>query len=237
MSTATLSFNQLPVAGEVANGDYFVIENIAGAKKLDYQNLIFGLENVTFASTISGQSTDIASLSANLDSLSAQESNDVMRLQSLINTTVQTTTANFLNILYPIGCIILTLSSVNPGSYIYGTGWDQVSQGLFLAGVGNGVDKNGVGLTVGEENAASNFNVGEYVHTLQVNELPPHTHDFQIRLQNTGSTSSYQNGPQAAPAMRLDTLTTYTTLANANGGNFHNNVPPFYGVYVWKRIS
>ena len=160
---ASLSFNQLPVAGEVQNGDFFVIENITGAKKLDYQNLIFGLDNVTFASTISGQSTDIVSLSTNLYSLSSQVYSEVNTLENLLNTTVQTATANFLNILYPINCIMYTTNNVNPGLYIYNTSWDQVSQGLFVAGVGNGVDKNGVGLTVGEENAAELVVVEEEV--------------------------------------------------------------------------
>lgn len=237
MSTATLSFTQLPAAGEVQNGDFFVIENITGARKLDYQNLIFGLNNVTFAATISSQSTDIVTLSSNINSLSAQLYSEVNTLESLLTTTIQTTTANFLNILYPVNCIMYTTTPTNPGLYIYGTAWDQVAQGLFVAGVGNGVDKNGAGLTVAPENAASNFNVGEYNHTLVVNEIPPHTHDFQIHLQTTNSQTSYQNGPQAAPAYRLDTLTTYKTIANANGGGSHNNVPPFYGMYVWKRVS
>ena len=237
MSTATLSFNQLPVAGEVQNGDFFVIEDMTGAKKLDYQNLIFGLDNVTFASTISSQSTDIVSLSTNVNSLSTQLYSEVNTLESLLNTTVQTATANFLNILYPINCIMYTTNNINPGNYIYGTSWDQVAQGLFIAGVGNGVDKNGVGLTVGEENAASNFNVGEYSHTLVASEIPAHTHDFQIHLQTTNSTTSYQNGPQAAPAYRLDTLTTYTSLSNSTTDTPHNNVPPIYGTYVWMRIA
>ena len=84
MSTATLSFDQLPVAGEVQNGDFFVIEDITGAKKLDYQNLIFGLDNVTFASTISSQSTDIVSLSTNISSLSSQLYSEVSSLESLL---------------------------------------------------------------------------------------------------------------------------------------------------------
>jgi len=237
MSTATLSFNQLPVAGEVQNGDFFVIENTTGAKKLDYQNLIFGLNNVTFASTISSQSTDIVSLSTNLNALSSQLYQEVNTLENLLNTTIQSTTATFLNNLYPVNCIIFTLMAANPGTYIYGTSWDQVAQGLFVAGVGNGVDKNGVGLTIAPENAASNFNVGEYNHTLLSSEIPAHTHDFQIHLQTTNSTTSYQNGPQAAPAYRLDTLTTYSTFTNANGDQPHNNIPPFYGMYVWKRVS
>jgi hypothetical protein len=237
MSTASLSFTQLPAAGEVKNGDFFVIEDITGAKKLNYQNLIFGLDNVTFATTISSQSTDIATLSTNVNNLSSELYGEVDTLTSLINTTVQSATANFLNVMYPINCIIYNTDGTNPGTLLYGTSWDQVAQGLFIAGVGSGVDKNGTGLTVGPENAATNFNTGEYVHTLLSSELPSHQHNFKINLQTTGNTTSYQNGPQNAPAWRLDTLTTYTTDPNTGGDGAHNNIPPFYGMYVWKRVS
>lgn len=237
MSTASLSFTQLPVAGEVKNGDFFVIEDITGAKKLDYKNLIFGLDNVTFATTISSQSTDIALLSTNVENLSGELYSEVNTLTNLINTTVQSATASFLNVMYPLNCIIYNTDGINPSTRLYGTSWDQVAQGLFIAGVGNGVDKNGTGLTIGPENAATNFNTGEYVHTLLTNEIPSHQHTFSIHLQTTGNTNSYQNGPQDAPAYRLDSLTTYTTDNNIGGDGAHNNIPPFYGMYVWKRVS
>jgi len=238
MSTATLSFDQLPEAGEVMPGNYFVIEQINGtAKKLNYQNLIFGLDNVTFAATISAQSSSITSLSTNMISLSTQLYSDNAALQNLLTTTIQTTTAAFLNQLYPLNTVIYTTTNVNPGVYLYGTQWNQVAQGLFLAGAGSGVDVNGAGFTVSPGNAAGNFTAGEYFHTLIPNEIPPHTHDFSIQLNNTGSSTSYQNGPQQPPAYRLDSQTTYTTQVNNTTNNPHNNMPPFYGVFVWQRVG
>ena len=79
--------------------------------------------------------------------------------------------------------------------------------------------------------------LGEYNVQLDTTQIPPHSHDFQIQLQCTNSTSGYQNGPQAAPAYRLDTLTTYTTLSNITTDTPHNNVPPLYGTYVWMRVA
>ena len=236
MSTAKVSFAELPEAGEVKNGDFFVIEDVVLTKKIDFKNIIFGLDNVTFAATISSQSTDIVALSASIDSLSAQVNQSGIDLLSLITTTVQTTTANFLNSIYPVGSILYTSTSTNPGILLPNTSWQQVAQGLFIAGVGAGVDKNGLGFTVGAENAASNYAVGEYSHAITAGETPPHTHDIQLRLNTTGSADSYQNGPQNSPAMRLDNSTTYTTQPNV-GGSGNNNIPPFYGMYVWKRIT
>lgn len=239
MSTEKVSFNQLPEAGEVKNGDFFVIEDILQAKKIDFKNIIFGLDNVTFASTISAQSTDIAYLSGSVDTLSAQTTEELTGLLSLISTTVTTTTASFVNALYPVGTVIFTNNATNPGNLIFNTVWTQVAQGLFIAGVGAGVDKNGSGFTVGVENAAGNFNAGEYNHKLTVGEIPAHNHSVILRLNETTGTSnnSYQNGTQAAPAMRLDNNTTYNTTTNTPADQYHNNIPPVYGLYAWKRIG
>lgn len=233
MSTAKIGFNQLPEAGEVKNGDFFVIEDVVQAKKINFKNIIFGLENVTFASTLSAQSTDIVSLSANVESLSGQLYNESNSLTSLLNTTVQSATAAFVNVLFPIGTVIYTAVNTNPGTYITNTVWDQVAQGLFIAGVGSGVDKNGNGFVVGEGLAANNFNTGEYEHQLTIDELPSHTHNFRpIEGQNTSVAGAYTESA-AGPGARLAAITSDST-----GGNLsHNNIPPLYGLYVWSRIG
>jgi len=79
--------------------------------------------------------------------------------------------------------------------------------------------------------------LGEYNVQLDKTQIASHSHDFQIQLQNTNSTNGYQNGPQAAPAWRLDLNTTFTTLSNATTDTPHNNVPPIYGTYIWMRVA
>ena len=234
MSSAKINISALPTADEVKSGDFFVIDDSVVTKKIDFQNIIFGLDNVTFASTISAHSTEISTLSSDLATLSAQEISDVNYLTSLISTTVQTATAAFINLLYPVNSIKLTTENVNPSVYIAGTTWTQVSQGLFLAGVGTGSDKNSVGFTVPVEATST---AGEYVHTLLQSELPVHTHNI---TQNggsggTGTNNSYQNGPQAV-GWRLE-LTQTVTSTSYGGGQSHNNIPPLYGVYTWKRTA
>ncbi len=233
MSNAAISWNELPEAGEAKNGDFFVIEDIIQAKKLNYKNLIFGLDNVTFASTISGQSTDIASLSTTIVSLSSQLNSETENLLSLIGTVVQTTTASFVNVVYPINCVIYTAYNINPTTYIPNTSWQQVAQGLFIAGVGSGVDKNGNGFTVGEANAASNFNAGEYKHVLTVSELASHTHTFQPREGTNALVAGTFVESAPGPGARLSPITSSST----GNSQSHNNIPPVYGLYVWKRIS
>ena len=127
MSTEKVSFAQLPEAGEVKNGDFFVIEDLYGAKKINFQNIIFGLGNVTFANTISAQSTDIASLSSSIDSLSGQYVEGESQLQNLITSTVTAATASFISSFYPIGSVLYTTSNTNPTTYLTNTVWDQIA--------------------------------------------------------------------------------------------------------------
>jgi hypothetical protein len=224
MSTEKVSFNELPTAGEVKNGDFFVIEDVYTAKKINFKNIIFGLDNVTF---------DIASLSSSIDSLSGQYVDGTSVLQNLITTTVTSATANFIKSFYPIGSILYTASNVNPSTYLVGTVWDQIAQGLFIAGVGVGTDKNGVSIAVGEANSLINFNLGEYNHTLTVTEMPAHNHTFSpIGETNASVAGSYvESAP--GPGGALSPITSNST----GSGLSHNNVPPFYGLYVWKRVG
>lgn len=234
MSTAKVTFDQLPEAGEVKAGDFFVIQDVTTAKKINFSNIIFGLENVTFAATLSAQTTEIGFLSSSIDSLSAQTVEDYSSLITLIATTVTTATASFIDNIYPVGAVLFSNNSSNPQTYILGTYWQPVAQGQFIASVGTGVDKNGTGFTVAEGAAATNFNAGEYSHTLTVNELAAHTHTFQpIEGGNTSVAGPYSEsaaGPSGAPLASI-------TSGSTGGGVAHNNIPPLYGLYVWRRIG
>jgi hypothetical protein len=64
MSTVNIGINQLPVTNEIINGDYLIVDNGIETRRLDFKDFIVGLDNVTFASTISSNSSDILSLSS-----------------------------------------------------------------------------------------------------------------------------------------------------------------------------
>ena len=75
---------------------------------------------------------------------------------------------------------------------------------------------------------------GEYKHTLSTNEMPSHSHDLKCyttkgayngwsRMGNTQSSDpyNYESGQ----------------VANTGGSASHNNLPPYTGIYRWRRIS
>ena len=445
--SSSLGILYLPQTDTVIGDDLFIVQQNNVTKQVSFNNLMFGLDNATFAPTVSAHTTEIAFLSTSLYSLSSQNSYEYNYLTNLINTQVNNAFVNLSLALYPISSIKCTSNNVNPGTYISNTIWSLVGQGQFLAGAGHTYN-NGTPYTNGDKNRTneyfypganaaaagsppiglfytqlvnspigggsivytpgwepfnyggfslnqpvllkaisypgyifagitiknadgsyynnndglnsnidttttpcqtsfymtpnnllitaswtasggsnpndhyvtlqsnpvgtgsctyqngyapthdggfyyndpvvivgtayagyqligftvngSGFNqpvdyskpgevsfympasdvvvianygiapansLGEYNIGLDTTQIASHTHDFQISLQCTNSTSSYQNGPQAPPAYRLDTLTTYTSLSNNTSDNSHNNVPPVYGTYIWMRIA
>ena len=114
------------------------------------------------------------------------------------------------------------------------TGWQRVSEmsGRIPIGVGQGTDKNGVN---------KNFNVnekgGEYEHTLSINEIPKHAHEFtgddqisrfhRVVKENPG----YDADSEDSGASKI-----YLT-GDTGGGLPHNNIPPYYGVYFIRYVG
>ena len=97
MSTTNIGINQLPVTNEIVNGDYLIIDNGTETRRLDFKDFIVGLENVTFASTISSNSSDISALSTNTINISALSATSNVNVSN-INILSATATTNTTNI-------------------------------------------------------------------------------------------------------------------------------------------
>lgn len=133
--------------------------------------------------------------------------------------------------LYPVDHILISWNSANPNTYLgFGT-WTAVAQGRFIAGVGSGTDINAVGHTVNLGNESS---VGEYEHTLTEAEMPSHDHGLDVSIQatdNAGSGSSYRG------VTDIDGSNPESHTDTTGGGNAHNNIPPYTGMYIWRRTA
>ncbi len=58
------NIKELPEAFSISSGDLLVVEDIEGTKTIDFDNIIFGLDNTTFGTTITQNATDIVTLSS-----------------------------------------------------------------------------------------------------------------------------------------------------------------------------
>ena len=152
-----------------------------------------------------------------------------------------TTDTTLVDYFFPIGSIFISLDNVNPGVRMTETVWALVSEGLFLAGVGTGTDKNDKTADI----TAGDTNNGEYAHTLTTGELPPHKHGVEYYMQQKinvyGSNQTDMEvfwsakNPGAVTGAH-DTVPT-DDPAGLMAGDAVNNMPPSYGIYVWKRTS
>ena len=145
----------LPETTNALNSDSFIINTSSNegiTQRILFSSIQLGLENTTLTPTITSHSQDIAEVSANIYSLSAQSAYLNSSLNNLIFSTVTKAFAGLTDVLFPLSCIKCTSNNINPGYYIPNTNWISVNQGLFIAGVTNNqlptVDKNGVSITI-----------------------------------------------------------------------------------------
>ena len=134
---------------------------------------------------------------------------------------------NLLQMVYPIGAIYQSTSATSPASIIGGT-WSAI-QNRFLVGAGGSYKVNATG--------------GETSHTLTVNEMPRHKHAQTFGTTNAvvGAYDDAYALPERVSgqyALSVETVTAYRQATQyAGGGASHNNMPPYHGVYIWRRTA
>lgn len=110
----------------------------------------------------------------------------------------------------------MSVNSTSPATLFGGT-WQRI-QDTFLLAAGTTYSAGDTG--------------GEATHTLTVDEIPSHTHPYNMRLG--ASTGTYYGQPPYS-AQQGSVGTQYT---NATGGSeAHNNMPPYLAVYMWQRTA
>lgn len=159
------------------------------------------------------------------------------------------------NLIYPVGSIYISISEVNPTT-LFGGEWEQI-KGRFLVGVGP-LDDNTTdywGALTEKYNMPAGEKGGQTLHQLAIDEIPAHKHWISAAAYDDGNGSSTgQNNSQdyglwadAGKYSRDDPRKNYgryTAWAGGNGsGQYrgsgttaHNNIPPYYAVYMWQRI-
>jgi microcystin-dependent protein len=131
---------------------------------------------------------------------------------------------NLMDIVYPVGSIYHTTNSTSPATRFGGT-WSAITS-QFLIGADDTYSAGSTG--------------GEATHTLTVSEMPSHNHCLGFVAYDKGHWGT--DGAEGANpgAANGDS----TPFANGNrysyqegGGQAHNNLPPYYAVYIWKRTA
>lgn len=69
--SSQISIKQLPQITEINEGDLILVQTPNATNTLLFENFIIGLDNTTFGTTVTQNSTDIGVLSSNIETLSS----------------------------------------------------------------------------------------------------------------------------------------------------------------------
>ena len=185
--------------------------------------------------------------------------NVTLKLPGIIKATVkgQADTANdvtsaalikILKAVYPVGAIYASKSSTSPAT-LFGFGtWSKIED-RFLLGASSTYTAGSTG--------------GEATHKLTVAELPAHNHSVNLTTNKTGDHchgtygeagtgpwGNYETGPFRGIDGGDNDNNHYNTstdgahshtvkgdTGNAGSGTAHNNMPPYFSVYMWQRTA
>ena len=163
--------------------------------------------------------------------------------------------------MYPVGSVYISETDSTPTTVqnrfkTFGkdTTWEVYGSGKVLVGSGTGTDANGNSQTFLVSNNSKNL--GEYNHTLSIDEMPSHTHIqnphfHPVGFDNNGIERIGSNSGIAEPSVSayltnlvrgardytMNALPTVATNQNTGGSKSHNNIQPYTTVYIYKRVK
>lgn len=126
---------------------------------------------------------------------------------------------NLGQVVWPVGAIYMSSSSVSPASLFGGT-WKKIDDDKFWL-------PSNTSLAYG----------GESTHKLTINEMPNHAHKHFMNAADEAPSASYWI-PGNAFSGRCPVTGSNTMIGEyVGGGQAHNNLPPFRTCYCWYRTA
>lgn len=136
--------------------------------------------------------------------------------------------ASLLTTQFPVGMSIITQDPRNPRDYLGFGSWERDLEGKALVGVTTDITANSPDWV-----KQVNNEFGEYTHTLTVEEMARHSHDFISN--NYGNTN---RGSSGEPYQQESKTKRYAGVIGETGGDQpHNNVQPSKTKFIWTRVQ
>lgn len=125
------------------------------------------------------------------------------------------------DLIYPIGSIYLTTSSVSPQTLFGGT-WEKITNDAYLK-IANGSTAGNLGGTSSE-------------HKIPVTSMPSHNHrDFYQSTANFSDGAGTYSGRPMLRGQATVATTAFWNTDNTGGGQAY--YPYYYDVFVWRRTA
>lgn len=172
------------------------------------------------------QTTDVTDLGSTPSKIAVLDGSGWVyyRTPTEIKTDIGVDVSSLVDLFYPIGSIYMSTDSTSPQYQFTGTYWLPIYD-RFLLGAGNAYKARAKG--------------GEAKHTLTQQEIPNHYHDEYVG--NDGGSDSAPSGYSGWPSVAYTSNTTWwakgAKTSGTGGGRAHNNMPPYYTVYMWRRVT
>lgn len=125
---------------------------------------------------------------------------------------------------HPVGSYYTSDKDTEPAE-IFGFGtWERV-KGVVLLGAD-------------EDSYPAGSEGGEAEHTLTVEEMPSHSHQYN-RLPQSFANTDFSKVDQANfnASVRASSNTEYAQTWNTGGSQPHNNMMPYHAAYCWRRTA
>ena len=139
---------------------------------------------------------------------------------------LDTAYSGLLNFFYPVGTIYETtstdLDTTTKMAAHFGGTWEVYGAGRVLVAKSADTEFD----TIGETGGAK-------THTLTVEEMPSHDHEFPALRESGTQANYYIFSKSTGPYASLE----YVHVSNTGGGQSHNNLQPYIVVYRYRRIA
>lgn len=164
------------------------------------------------------------------------------------------------SLMWPIGSIFMTVDSRNPNAILGFGKWEKFAEGRVIVGTGSTTDSNNEFRTVVNESKG-----GAYAVTLSTDQLPTHTHEAEVEIEEGGfhSHQLYSGGGSSGPRNAISIDAPYKeghdfrgnggsgdprtehggghdhkgkiTIKESGKGKKFDIIPPFMACNIWVR--
>jgi hypothetical protein len=161
-------------------------ESLSQSRIADQYTSLLHVSGASIASWPKNTTAKVYDGAGNVTGLSLSSTGDRFIINNYIEPVGWPYQKEWIDAFFPINVVILTTEYKNPGDRMPGTKWIcQDSQGLFAVGAGTGTDKNNntFTFTAGKGGVANGDRAGEFRATLDVEDVPPHSHTTDLHLE------------------------------------------------------